>query len=402
MLAALGASLASVTRATDADIPELIRANGWHDARLRQGRLGAHVDPALVFTTLMLDTHPDTGPVLAACPPGTSPWLVQNLLGYGSRTVAREDCTSGRGVCRARVQFDTIFGCPHGCQYCPGGKVTVVNTNLEEFIARQVIPVAEAEPWQKVFMYNSQLSDTPCFEPEYGLSKLLAEYYATTVDQHYLIHTKSANVDFLRQIDHRGHTIVLWSLTCDTTARMIEPGTALPDERIEAARRCQEAGYPIRFKLKPILPVKGWREQYRHVIERVFSRTRPESVGLFTLAWMDFGELKSCIDLELIEPRFVRAMEEEANAVRGVATGPFPHAVRAEIYRFMLGEIRRHSRDVPVFLCTESREMWRELGPELGMSPADYICGCGPQCSPGAIRVPKVLGPSELRRQCRD
>ena len=106
-------------------------------------------------------------------------------------------------------------------------------------------------------MYNSSLSDTPCFEPEYGLSKLLAEYYATTPDQHYLIHTKSANLDFLREIDHRGRTIVLWSVTSPTAARLIEPGSALPEERIEAARRCRRRASPSASSSSPSSPSRA-------------------------------------------------------------------------------------------------------------------------------------------------
>jgi hypothetical protein len=396
MLAALGRDLGSVERVTDADIPELIRRHGWHDARLRQGALGGHTDPALVFTTLRFGTMPDVSAITKACPPGTSSWLVGQLLGQGGRGLARENFTSQRGVCRARVQFDTLYGCPHGCAYCPGGKVAVVFTNLEEFVARQVIPSARQEPWQKVFMLNSCLSDTPCFEPEYGLSKLLVDYFATTADQHYLIHTKSANTAFLHDIDHRGHTIVLWSLTGATASRLIEPGTASPEERIDAARRCQEAGYPIRFKLKPLVPVRGWREEYRHLIERLLARTRPESIGLFMLAWMDLAELRSCLDLAWLDPAFAQALEDSAAAMKGVPAGPFPHAARAEVYHFLLDEIRRHDRDVPVFLCTETLDMWREFAPALGVDPGNYVCGCGPQCRPGLRRLDQVLSPSEL------
>ncbi|MBT3376500.1 MAG: hypothetical protein HN742_01445 [Lentisphaerae bacterium] len=397
MLAALGTDLSSVIRAGDDEIPELIRTNGWHDARLRQGRVGPHADPALVFSTLLFDDQPTVEPVLRACPPGTSARLVENLLGYGGRGVAKENFTSSRGVCRARVQFDTIFGCPHGCKYCAGGKVAVVNTNLEEFLEKQVKPAAEQETWQKVFMYNSCLSDTPCFEPEYGLSKLLAEYYATTPDQHYLIHTKSANVDFLRDVDHRGRTIMLWSLANHTASKLVEPGSALPEERIEAARICQEMGYPIRFKLKPIVPVRDWRTQYSQIITHLFERTTPESIGLFMLAWMDFEEFRATIDLDLIDPPFVTALEEGAETMRGVTAGPFPHRARAEVYHFLLEEVRKHNRDVPVFLCTETLEMWQEFSPLLGMKPNNYICACGPQCMPGMTRIPKVEEPLELR-----
>ncbi|MCK5802704.1 MAG: hypothetical protein KAI66_07725, partial [Lentisphaeria bacterium] len=360
--------------------------------------LGEHSEPALVFTTLRFGDAPDPSGVLAQCPPGTPASLIRNLLGHGGRAVAREGVSSGRGVCRARVQFDTIYGCPHGCKYCGGGKVAILFTNLEEFVEKQVIPTAEAEPWQKVFMYNSCLSDTPCFEPEYGLSKLLVDYYASTRDQHYLIHTKSANVDFLCELDHRGHTIVLWSLTCETAARFVESGTASPEERIEAARKCQEAGYPIRFKIKPIVPVRGWRDEYRRIIDLLFERTRPDNVGLFMLAWMNVQELKSCIDVSLLDPLYVRALEESAESMKGVTAGPFPNWVRAEVYGFLLDEIRRHDKDIPVFLCTESPEMWREFAPRLGVDPSNYVCGCGPQCPPGLERLQgDIQVPTEVR-----
>ena len=401
MLGALGLDIASVNRASDSDIPEMIRSNHWQDARLRQGLLGEHTEPALVFTTLRTDGAPDPAETLKLCPPGTPSSLVGNLLGRGGRGLAREGVSSGRGVCRARVQFDTIYGCPHGCKYCSGGKVAVIFTNLEEFVEKQVIPAAEQEPWQKVFMFNSCLSDTPCFESEYGLSKLLMDYYASTRDQHYLIHTKSANVDFLRGLDHRGHTIVLWSLTSDTASRIVEPGTASAEERIEAARKCQEAGYPIRFKLKPIVPVRGWRDEYRRVIEMLFARTQPDNVGMFTIAWMSVEELKSCIDPSLLDPAYVRALDESAESMKGVTAGPFPPWVRAEIYGFLLDEIRKHDKGVPVFLCTESPEMWREFAPQLGVDPSNYVCGCGPQSAPGLKRIQHVQVPVECRREER-
>ena len=395
MLGALDIDLSSVERVSPSDIPDMIERHGWRNARARQGTLGPHTDPALVFTTLALGDAPDVSATLKQCPPGTSAWLVGQLLGRGGKGMHHEAANSGR-VCRSRYQFDTIYGCPHGCKYCCGGRVSVVFTNLEEFVERQVAPTAAQHLWQKVFMFNSCLSDTLCFEPEYGLSKLLVDHFASTPDQHYLIHTKSANADFLRDLDHRGRTIALWSLTNETTSRVIEPGSATTEQRIDAARQCQDAGYTVRFKFKPIVPVKEWRDECRRMIEMVFSRTRPDNLGVCTIAWMSAEELKSCIDVSLLDPAFVQAMDEAADQLKGVAPGPFPHAVRAEIYEFFLNEIRRHDRDVPVFLCTESPEMWREFAQRLGVASGNYACGCGPQCPPGSTRLSQMQTQAEI------
>ncbi len=392
MLGAIGRNLASAKRVTDGDIPDMIRRNGWQNSRQYQGTLGEHTDPAFVFRKLRFDDAPDVADVLKDCPPETSSWLVGNLLGDGGRGIHKEPPDSGR-ICRSRYQFDSIYGCPHGCKYCGAGKVIVIFTNIEEFLEKQVAPTARENPWQKVFMFNSNLTDTLCFEPEYGLTSLLAEYYASTADQHFLIHTKSANVDPLMGLDHRGHTIALWSLTGETVSRVIEPASASTEERIDAARRCQEAGYPVRFKFKPIIPVRNWRDECRDMIEMVFAQTKPETLGLCTIAWMTAAEFKQIIDVSLIDPVCLKAMEDSAEVMAEMSTGPFPPEVRAEIYGFFLDEIRKHDKDVPVYLCTESPEIWHQFADRLGLTGANYACGCGPQCPPGTRRLASVLGP---------
>jgi spore photoproduct lyase len=396
MLGGLGRDLSSIEHVTDADIPELIHSQQWENARLRQGMHGEHEQPALVFATLRTREAVEVGSVLEKCPPGTPSSLVAQLLGSGGQMVHHEPPDSGR-VCRSRVQFDTIYGCPHGCKYCTGGKVAAVFVNLEEFIEREVMPLSAANPWQKVFMFNSCLTDTLCFEPEYGMSELLATYYASTSDQHYLVHTKSANVDFLLDLNRRSHTIILWSMTSETASRAIEPGSATMEERVEAARKCQQAGYTVRYKFKPIVPLANWREECERMMDLAFAKTRPENIGLCMVAWMSAEELESIIDVSLLDPDFVRAMRESAEEMRGFLPGPFPHEVRAEVYSFYLEEIRKHDESVPVFLCTESAEMWREFEGRLGRSPGNYVCGCGPQSAPGATRLKYVGEPTGVR-----
>jgi len=394
MLAALGCEERAIPF-TDTDIPEMIRAQGWETARRRQGTHAGHRDPALVFTTIRFDDRPDPKRLLEECPPGTPPSLVHQLLGYGGRTVHRENPKHDR-VCRCRYQFETIFGCPHGCCYCTGGQVSIIYVNLEELIERQIAPTLAGNPRQNVFMFNSALSDTLSFEPEYGLTQLMAELCAATEDRYYLIHTKSANVDFLRNIDHRGHTILLWSLTSPTVSRVVEPGSGTTEERIEAMGKCADAGYPVRVKFKPIVPVRGWREEAEAMVDALLARVRPDNIGLCTIAWMPLAELRDCIDFSLMDPEFVCAMEDAEARMRGVHTGPIPPEMRARVYQFYLDAIRARDREVPVFLCTESPELWQEFAPRLGMSPGDYVCACGPQTTPGARRIAELWEPESV------
>lgn len=392
MVAALGLG-AKARSLADADLPAAIAEHGWQHARGRQGLTAGHFDPSLVFTTWRPGPHPEVEGLLAQCPSGTPRWLLGTLLGIGGRGIHREQPEHHR-ICRERYQYDTLYGCPHGCRYCPAGSVAALFCNLEEFLDREVAPTAAQFPRQKVFMFNSCASDTLCFEPEYGLSRLMAEFFAGTKDQYYLIHTKSANVGFLREVDHRGRTIVVWSLTSPTVSRQIEPGSATTEERIEAARQAQEAGCTVRFKLKPIIPVKGWRDELRHTIDLLFQKVRPDNIGMCTIAWMDGASMEACLDPELLDPDVLRAVRERAEEMKGVHTGPLPPETRAAIYDFCVDEIQRHDRQVPVFLSTESPEMWSRFAPRLGMKANDYVCACGPQCIPGAQRLQSLWKPA--------
>lgn len=391
MLRALGRGLSDVTIVRPHDIPQMVRERGWERARVRQGEHAEHTEPDLVFTRWLGGAAPDPAPVVARCPEGTSASLVRRMLGHGGARVHDERPDSGR-ICRSRWQFDTIFGCPHGCAYCQAGKVATVFANVEDYVERVVAPTVQENPWQKVFMFNSCLTDILAFEPEYELIQRLASFFDMTPDQWQLIHTKSANVDFLTEY-HLFRTICLWSMTSATVSREIEPGSATTEERIEAARECREAGYPVRVKFKPIVPVRGWEDEGREMIRRVVNEVQPESIGMCFVAWMSAEEMERTIDPDMLEPRFVDGMRAAADDLRGFLPGPFPHELRAEVYDFYLTEIRDHDADVPVFLCTESRRMWEEFAPKLGFGPRDYPCGCGPQCPPGTRRVETPIVP---------
>ncbi len=389
MLGAIGRSTTDAMVAGADDIPRMVQQAEWLSSRLRQGVHDEHTEPDLVFTRWNRNGDADLDAMLARCPEGTPGSLVRDMLGLRESQWASD--RPGR-VCRPRWQFDTIYGCPHGCAYCSGGKVAVIFSNVEEYIEHAVAPTVESNPWQKVFMFNSCLTDILAFEPEYGLVQGLADYFSGTPDQWQLIHTKSANVQFLLD-EPLDRTICLWSMTSDTVSREIEPGSATTAQRIEAARRCREADYPVRVKFKPIVPVRGWQDESREMIRGVMQQARPETIGLCFVAWMSAEELERIIDPAMLDPRFVAQMRDSAEEMRGVRAGPFPHDLRAEVYDFYFREIRRYDADVPVYLCTESRQMWEQFAPKLGFGARDYPCGCGPQSPPGTRRVDDPMGP---------
>ena len=99
--------------------------------------------------------------------------------------------------------------------------------------------------------------------------------------------------------------------------------------------------------------------------------------------WMDVDHLKEIIPTDLLDPEFLGAAEAEESNMKGVRTGPFPPEVRETIYRFFIAEIRKHDREVPIYLSTETREMWDTLEDVIGQKGSAFFCGCSPVAPPG-------------------
>lgn len=300
-------------------------------------------------------------------------------------------------VCRPQWRIYQGRGCPHHCRYCGLGGWLLVNLNAEQYIQR-LADLVRRNPWQKTYLIDDSM-DVLALEPQLDWMRPLMRFFAATGDRYLVIHTKSDRVEALLDSGAPANTIVTWSLAGPTQADRIEPLTPSPEGRVEAARRCQAAGLQVRYKFKPIVPVRDWRGDAVRAIDLALGRTRPDNLSLTVLMWMPVEDLEACIPADLLDPAFLQAARDAREDLRGSRIAPFPHAVRETIYRHYLAEIRSRRADVPVALSTESLQMWRTLGPDLGFKPADYVCGCGAGATPGRARLD--TNPWEDARQAR-
>jgi DNA repair photolyase len=390
LLAAIGRTRADVTVITSEDLPAVTRELSalWPPERTPPGRVRPYLRP-LVFTTLDLGfDRPDLKPLLERCAPGTPPSMLEHI--FGQFTTVLDYHPHGRDqendcVCWPTFNFGTMAGCPHGCLYCGdgrAGKFIAVGLNLEEYMEKVIGPVIEQYPWSRVFRMMLH-GDLITFEPEYGLHDLFARKLAEYEGRFGNFHTSSANVEWLADLPHRDRLIGVFSVTCEAVARDIAPGSAPAIARIEAARKCQGIGIPVRFKFKPVIPVRNWREEYARIIEQMLKRTDPECVGFGLYMWNTCESLTRSLSPELLDPECLNAARNAADKMKGNVCGPFPHETRKQIYRFLIGEVRRWNKDTLLFISTESREMWDELKDELGQDPRRFFCACSSVAVPG-------------------
>jgi len=280
----------------------------------------------------------------------------------------KKQLSEERGVvCNSGYEIHTAFGCFHSCSYCHVGNAFTIMLDIEKFTEKLEI-LMKRNQWQKLYKYDNQ-SDILTLEPEYGATKKLIEFFSET-DKYLMLYSKSNNVDHILNLNHGGHTITCWTISCEEVAERFEISTPSLEERITAARKCQEAGYKTRFRFSPIIPVKNWREKNAEMMEKVFLNTNPEVVSLETLCHMtkkQFDELFTNLEY----PPQEKISEYEL----------FSHEKRSEIYKFFIEEIRKHNKDVKISLCLETKKMWDEIGPLLSNGNSNnFFCCCGAKC----------------------
>ena len=367
--------------------------DAWPGDSLVDGVAREHQRP-LVFTNILFDEKKEEDPLVANRPEDVPGDILNALIGYiqlKQDQHSPEKDAELNMVCWHSQHLGTMTGCPHGCHYCghgKNGKFIAIGANVNEYMEKLVGPTIETYPGQKCFLLIGWGADIIAFEPEYGCFESFLAKLAEYEDHYGYFHTASDNVDWVEHVPNRDRLIAIWSLATDEVARQIEPGSPSATARIEAARKCREWGVPVRFKFKPMIPIRNWRDEYARTIKQIFKRTRPESVGFCVLMWMNFDCLESRIALDLLDPEYVHAARDSADEMRDVRTGPFPHHVRAEIYHFLIREVRRYDKKIPLFISTESSEMWDDLRDELGQNPRKFICGCNPIEAPGPVMMP--------------
>ena len=375
-----------VRRVTDAELNDIVA----RDDLLPPGRAGQTVDDnqrVIVFNAFGWYSDQEVIERRQRYPHlGADMLLGQREWTFRDRQAMRERY---RGVCQSAHELHCAYGCFHGCAYCHIRCVVTIMLNLEEYV-EHLDAFIQTVPWLKLFKYDNQ-TDQICFEPEYGASRIMVTYFARQPDRYLLLYTKSDNVDHLLDLPHEGHTIISWSMSCDRVSREVERNTPDIQQRIDAAERCQNAGYTVRARFSPIVPVADWREQYAESIRRYLARIRPDVITLDVLGWMRAQTMVECLDVQGFDPAYRAYVEDlvrRGDPERGKPYCPhgkqfFSHELRSEIYRFFIDEIRRHNPNQRIALCMETPEMWDAYGGELGMTPADYVCCCGPTSVPG-------------------
>jgi spore photoproduct lyase len=172
--------------------------------------------------------------------------------------------------------------------------------------------------------------------------------------------TKTAAVDRLLGLQHRRKTIPAWSLNTERVVRQEERKTASVAQRLAAASRCVEAGYPVAFHFDPMMIYDGCQAEYRRVVDTLFEHIAPADI-----VWISLGTFRFMPSLKpILERRFPASKLAYGEFVSGLdGKMRYFNPLRIGLYRAVADAIRNHAPELTLYLCMEDEKTWtRSLG----------------------------------------
>ena len=201
------------------------------------------------------------------------------------------------------------------------------------------------------FLLNSgELSDSLLFEnDEAPLTRKIIPKFMEQDRHKLLILTKSNQVDNLLDINAQNHVIASFSLNSFKVAERWEKAPKVIN-RIKAAKRLHDAGYVVRIRIDPMVPIEGWRTEYELLVDTIFKNLFPERITLGSLRG-----LQSTINNSK-DTSWTKYLTETSNWGKKVDTGH-----RLAMYSSIINRLKTKYRYTNVALCKETIEMWNKL-----------------------------------------
>lgn len=196
-----------------------------------------------------------------------------------------------------------------------------------------------------------------------SFTRLIVPYFADKPNGFLELKTKTDSIENLEGVEHRGKTIVSWSLNAESVVRSEEKQAVSLSSRVRAASQCQQWGYKVGFHFDPLIYYPGWEEGYRRVIEEIFEKIDPAS-----LIWISLGCFRFMPKLKpIIAKRFPESRILYQEFVRGLdGKMRYFQPIRIEMYSKMAEWIRAFSSETFIYLCMENQKVWKK---SLGFAP---------------------------------
>ncbi|TRZ96890.1 MAG: hypothetical protein D4R82_00255 [Dehalococcoidia bacterium] len=261
-------------------------------------------------------------------------------------------------ICPHFLELKWAYGCPFDCAWCylkgtfrfrPEKTKPVIKDyekielHTRRFLSEVTIPE---------ILNTGEIADSLMWEgSSEPFSKFIIPMFEEQNRHKVLFVTKSDNVKNLLEINPHNQAIISFSLNADEVAKRWENRAPSVARRIEAAEKLSEAGYEVRIRIDPMIPIPEWEKYYANLVEQIFSRFIPTRITLGSLRG-----LQSTIN-GATDKSWQEYLTERSNWGKKIEFN-----TRYKIYAAILSQLKENYDYNEVALCKETMAMWTKLG----------------------------------------
>ncbi|MGB2697553.1 MAG: radical SAM protein [Candidatus Zixiibacteriota bacterium] len=261
-------------------------------------------------------------------------------------------------VCPHFLELKWAYGCPFDCSWCylkgtfrfrPEGikpaykPLDKIKSHVEAFLQQVDTPE---------ILNTGEIADSLMKEGKTRpFSKFIISMFQKQNTHKVLFLTKSTNIRNLLEIPEKSQVIMSFSLNAKPAAEKWEKKAPPVSKRLDAAKKLSEAGYEVRIRIDPIVPIDDWQKHYIDHVDEMFSKFRPTRITLGSLRG-----LQSTIN-GTKDHSWVHFLKEKSNWGKKI-----DFTTRYDLYKTMLEYLNDKYDYSEVALCKETMAMWDQLG----------------------------------------
>ena len=271
-------------------------------------------------------------------------------------------------VCPHFLELKWANGCPFDCAWCylkgtfrfrPEKTKPVIKDfekielHTKRFLSQVTIPE---------ILNTGEIADSLMWEgSSEPFSKFIIPMFEEQNKHKVLFVTKSDNIRNLLEIDSHNQAIMSFSLNADEVAKKWENRAPSVAKRIEAAHKLIGAGYEVRIRIDPMVPVPNWERYYTNLVKQIFARFTPTRITLGSLRGLQ-STINGCTDKSWQE-----YLIERSNWGKKVE-----FTTRYKMYATITSQLKHEFNYDEIALCKETVAMWAKLG----MDYKKIKCNC--------------------------
>jgi spore photoproduct lyase len=260
-------------------------------------------------------------------------------------------------VCPHFMELKWANGCNFDCSWCylngtmrfrPMGKLPYLKDKEKIISHIKEFMVAEKTP---TLLNSGELSDSLVYEGNgFSLTKNIIPFFKSQKKHKLLILTKSTNVKGILNSESQDTIIVSFSVNALPVAKKWEIKAPSPELRLKAAKQLADAGYEVRLRIDPMVPIDTWKKDYTDLVDLIYENLKPTRITLGSLRGLQ-STINFCEDTS-----WVKYLGESSNW--GLKA---PDDIRLKMYSKVMDKVYEYDSKCPIALCKETVGMWEEF-----------------------------------------